>query len=152
MWPVMHHASCSVHHASAKESTATTALVQQSRRPMDRDELREAVLPLPVWDTHTHLIGASLPARSFWEIGHYFWFLRELLAAGYPPDHDSLPEAERIDAFVRAFQATRNTAMNWTVRRIFRDLYGVTIADAASVRLADEAVRARAAETDWPER
>jgi glucuronate isomerase len=119
---------------------------------MDHTEMREALLPLPVWDTHTHLIGAALPARSFWEIGHYFWFLRELVAAGYPPAHDALPEAARIDAFVRAFQATRNTAMNWTVRRIIQDLYGVALSDAASVRRADEAIRARTAEADWPAR
>lgn len=117
---------------------------------MDRDRLRAAVSSLPVWDTHTHLIGASLPARDFWEIGHYFWFLRELQAAGYPPEAASLPEAARIDAFVRAFQATRNTAMHWAVRRIFHDLYDVAITDAGSVRRADAAVRARAAESDWP--
>jgi len=46
------------------------------------DELRETILGLPVWDTHTHLAGGRLPARDFWEIGHYFWFLLELKAAG----------------------------------------------------------------------
>jgi glucuronate isomerase len=119
---------------------------------MDHESLREAVLPLPVWDTHTHLIGSALPARDFWEIGHYFWFLRELQAAGYPTNADALPKPARIDAFVRAFQATRTTAMHWTVRRIFQDLYGVTLTDAASVRQADAAVRARAAEADWSQR
>lgn len=110
-------------------------------------ELREAVLALPVWDTHTHLIGSRLAARDFWEIAHYFWHLRELAAAGYDP---KLPEAERIDAFLRAHAGTRNTAMSWVVRRIFRELYEIELTDAQSVRRADEAVRATASQTDWP--
>jgi hypothetical protein len=116
---------------------------------MDRRELREAIEVLPVWDTHTHLVGSRLPARDFWEVAHYFWFLRELAAAGYPAEHARLPEAERVDAFLRAFRATRNTSMSWVVRQIFARLYGVEISDAASVRRADEAVRARAAEPGW---
>jgi hypothetical protein len=115
-------------------------------------ELREAVLALPVWDTHTHLIGQRLAARDFWEIGHYFWFGLELKAAGYPDDPMALPETERIEAFLAAYKATRNTSMNWVVRRIFGDLYGVELTDAASVRRADEAVRATAAQEDWPRR
>src|SRR5262245_24720340 len=116
---------------------------------MDRRDLREAITPLPVWDTHTHLVGSRLPARDFWEVAHYFWFLRELVAAGYPVDHARLPEAERIEAFLRAFRATGNTSMSWVVRRIFARLYGVELSDAAGVRRADEAVRARAAEPGW---
>ena len=42
---------------------------------MDQRERLDAVLALNVWDTHTHLIGDSLPARNFWAIGHYCWFL-----------------------------------------------------------------------------
>jgi hypothetical protein len=118
---------------------------------MQRQELFDAILPLEVWDTHTHLRGAALAARSFWDIGHYFWFLRELLAAGYPNNYRSLPEDERIAAYVRAYHATRNTSMHWVVERIFRDLYGLEISDEAGVRAADEAVRAAAARGDWPE-
>jgi hypothetical protein len=117
---------------------------------LDRHQLRGAVAELPVWDTHTHLVGSRLAARDFWEIGHYFWFLLELKAAGYPQKPDALPEAERIDAFLRAFEATRNTSMNWVVRQIFDRLYDVQLTDAASVRRADEAVRARASESSWP--
>ena len=109
---------------------------------MDRDELREALSPLPVWDTHTHLIGAALPARSFWEIGHYFWFLRELVAAGYPADHRTPAEDERIDAFVRAYHGHAQHGHALDGGRILHDLYGLRITDAASVRAADEAIRA----------
>lgn len=31
---------------------------------------------LPVFDTHTHLVGDRLSARDFWEIAHYFWLFR----------------------------------------------------------------------------
>ena len=119
---------------------------------INREKLLETILPLPVWDTHTHLNGNQLAARDFWEIGHYFWFLRELLAAGYPANYADLPENERIDAFLPAFAATRNTAMNWVVRRIFDQLYGVTISDAASIRRADQLIKQRAAEANWPAR
>jgi hypothetical protein len=117
---------------------------------MNRDTMREAVLELPVWDTHTHLTGRTLAARDFWEIAHYFWFLLELQAAGYPSPREPLSDQARVDAFLRAFQATRNTSMNWVVRRIFERLYGVTLSDAASVRAADAAVRERAADEAWP--
>ena len=105
---------------------------------MEYQEFFDAILPLEVWDTHTHLRGAALAARSFWDVGHYFWFLRELLAAGYPAGYRSLSEDERIAAYVRAYHATRNTSMHWVVERIFRDLYGLEITGEASVRAADE--------------
>lgn len=119
---------------------------------MDRPELLQHVLALPVWDTHTHLTPDRLPAQSFWEIGHYFWFLRELQAAGYPDNPDELPEPARIDAYLRAFDATRNTSMNWVVRHILSELYQVELSDAASIRAADRAVRQSAADPAWPRR
>ena len=109
-------------------------------------------MPLPVWDSHTHLQGAALPAASFWDIGHYFWYLQQLVAAGYPADHRSLGEDERCAAYARAYAATRNTTMHWTVARILDDLYGVRITDAASVRAADAAIRAAGAGPDWAQR
>ena len=116
---------------------------------MRREELRNEILSLDVYDTHTHLIGDALAARDFWEIAHYFWFAEELWAAGYPGNAEELPEGDRIDAFVKAFEATRNTSMNWVLRRIFEDLYDVRITDAASVRQADEAVRETARRSGW---
>ncbi len=116
---------------------------------MNREDLRGEILSLDVYDTHTHLIGSTLAARDFWEIAHYFWFEDELRAAGYPRDAENLPEDERIDAFLSVFDATRNTSMNWVVRRIFHDLYDVQISDAASVRQADEAVQSTARRRNW---
>ena len=117
---------------------------------MDRHELYQEILALPVWDTHTHLTPDLLPARSFWEIGHYFWFLRELQAAGYPQQPEALPEEARITAYLRAFDATRNTSMNWVVRHILRELYHLELTDVASIRAADRAIRQSAADPGWP--
>ena len=117
---------------------------------MDRKDLFQEILGLDVWDTHTHLEVDSLPAQSFWDIGHYFWFLRELQAAGYPQRPEKLPEEERMEAYVRAFDATRNTSMNWVVRHIFENLYGIEITDTASIRAADEAVRQTSQQANWP--
>jgi len=105
---------------------------------------------MDVWDTHTHLVGDALPAQSFWDIAHYFWFLRELRAVGYPQDAEALDEGTRIEAFLQALRATTNTSMNWVVRQIFSDLYGCELTDAASVRAADTAVRETAAQREWP--
>jgi len=65
-------------------------------------DLRAAILACDVWDTHTHLIGAELPASDFWEIGHYFWLLRELRAAGYPAEHAQMAPELRAAAYARA--------------------------------------------------
>jgi glucuronate isomerase len=117
---------------------------------MDRHQLYREILALPVWDTHTHLTPDALPAQSFWEIGHYFWFLRELQAAGYPQQPEALPEKARIAAYLRAFEATRNTSMNWVVRQILSELYDLEISDAASIQAADQAIRHSAADPGWP--
>lgn len=109
----------------------------------------EEVMRLPVLDTHTHLIGERLSAGDFWEIAHYFWLFRELQAGGYPTNAAELPEAERIDAFLDAYHATRNTMMNRAFTSIFQDLYGIRIHDEASIRQADEAVRYSNTQPDW---
>ena len=113
---------------------------------MDRELLRSEILAVPVWDTHTHLVPDSPAAQSFWDIGHYFWFLRELQAAGYPQRPEALPEAKRINAYLDAFQSTRNTSMNWVVRHIARDLYDLDVND---VRAVDAAVKQSAACPGW---
>ncbi|MBU7314450.1 glucuronate isomerase [Paenibacillus oleatilyticus] len=100
-------------------------------------------------DTHTHLIGDKLCAQSFWDIAHYFWLNREMQAGGYPADAAELPEKERIEAFMKAYRATRNTLMNWTVTHIFKQLYGIELRDERSVYEADEAVRASSQKAGW---
>lgn len=124
---------------------------------MNRDTWRETVKALPVFDTHTHLNlpGVPIPAQSFWDIAHYFWFQQELWSVGYPSDASNLPEDVRIDAFVGAFNAVRNTAWHLIVRRICEDLYGVALIDeegmctSRRVRDIDAAVREASQQTDW---
>lgn len=113
-------------------------------------DLSEGVIALPVWDTHTHLVGGSLAAQNFWDLGHYFWFFRELRAAGYPSEAEQLPEDLRFTAFLEGFNATRNTSMNWVVRRIAEDLYGIPITDVQSLARLDAAVRETAEDDGWP--
>ena len=117
-------------------------------------DLQDAILALPVFDTHTHLgeRGVPVPAQTVWDILHYFWFFRELVAAGYPADARDLPEAQRVSRFLDAFAATRHTTMNWVVRRIFADLYGMELADEGSIRQADAAVRESARAEGWSAR
>ncbi|MFH5185828.1 glucuronate isomerase [Paenibacillus sp. TAB 01] len=115
----------------------------------NREQFMEQIMGLDVLDTHTHLIGDRLAAGSFWDIAHYFWLHREMQAAGYPADADQLPEAERIEAFLSSYRATRNTLMNWVVTQIFRQLYQIELTDADSVRAADAAVRASAEQSGW---
>jgi glucuronate isomerase len=96
--------------------------------------------------------GVPVPARDFWDIAHYFWFQEELWAVGYPRAPERLSEDERIERFVKAFNASRNTVWNQIVRQIFETLYGITISDAQSVRQADAAVRASFKQPDWSRR
>jgi len=116
---------------------------------MNKEDFRAAILEMPTFDTHTHLVGGRLAARDFWEIAEYSWFRRELEAVGYPIEAKALPEEDRLDLWAQAWQATRNTTMNWVVRTIFKDLYGIELSDRASVRLAAEAVAQSAQQSDW---
>ncbi|WP_159886760.1 glucuronate isomerase [Paenibacillus puerhi] len=116
---------------------------------MNREIWIDKVMAMDVLDTHTHLIGYRLVAGDFWEIAHYFWFFRELQSAGYPSGAAELEEESRINEFLKAYHASRNTLMNWTFTSIMRDLYGVEISDPDSVRRADAAVREKAKRSDW---
>lgn len=119
---------------------------------MSRNDLMDDILALPVFDTHTHLNipGVPIPARNVWDIVHYFWFLRELQAAGYPSNAASLDERKRIPLFVEAFERSANTTMHWVVRRIFQDLYGIELSNAESISKADAAVKDSFSNPTWP--
>lgn len=116
---------------------------------MTQPSLYEEIMSLPVIDTHTHLVGNKLCATDFWEIADYFWLNRELQSAGYPVHADQLPDDERAAAFVRAYQASRNTMMNRAFTAIMNDLYGIAITDAASVQKANEAVKEQSSAPGW---
>jgi glucuronate isomerase len=119
------------------------------QREMIRDRLMQEIEKIDVVDTHTRLIGDRLCAVDFWQIAHYFWLFRELQAAGYPSNAEQLPFQERIEAFLSAHRASKHTMMNMALTRIFRDLYGIELKDAASVMEADEAVKQTSRQSGW---
>lgn len=107
------------------------------------------IMQLPVLDTHTHLVGDRLCAKDFWEIAHYFWLFREMQAAGYPAHAMELAEDMRIAAFLEAYRATKSTLMNIAFTHILKDLYGIELSDAASVREADAVIQRSAGSGSW---
>ncbi|MEK6794015.1 MAG: hypothetical protein AABZ39_04515 [Spirochaetota bacterium] len=116
-----------------------------------RMEIFEELLPLAAWDTHTHLESSpKIGARDIWDIVHYFWLRQELEAAGYPAQAEKLPEPERVEALAKAFSESRTTHWNRIVRRMLKDLYGVTIDGTASIHDANERIKANAADPAWP--
>ena len=115
---------------------------------MKREEWREQIMQLPVFDTHTHLNmpNVPIPAQNVWDIAHYFWFQQELWSVGYPRNINDLPIDERIQALAKAFNASRNTVWNRIVRQILSDLYQVDIVgqetiDTNTILQIDQAVR-----------
>jgi hypothetical protein len=123
---------------------------------MDREEWRLQIMDLPVFDSHTHLNMPNVPiqAQNIWDIAHYFWFMEELWSVGYPRDAANLPNDERVVAFVKAFNNSRNTTWNHIVRRILRDLYKMDIMDLESidedvVHKADQAIRWYSWQPNW---
>lgn len=114
-------------------------------------EMREQIMALPVFDTHNHLKGGEdLSARDFWTIGHYFWFKRELEAAGYPRNADALPEDARAKAFIEALDKARNTAWNQAVRRSMTELFGIELKDVASIAALNRKIAQTHADANWP--
>jgi hypothetical protein len=117
-----------------------------------REDWREAVADIPVFDTHSHINNPGVPigAQSIWDIVHYFWFLQELESVGYPKNANDLAEAERIGEFVRAFHLVRSTVWASIVQETVLALYGAELTDEASLLRADEAVREKAQDAAWP--
>ena len=116
---------------------------------MNNESFLNEIEGLKVFDAHTHLVGSKLCAGDFWEIVHYFWFLRELQGAGYPENYADLAEDERIDAFLSSFKKTKGTGMHYAVRRIFKDLYDLEITDRGSVYTGLEKVKASFDKEGW---
>ena len=114
--------------------------------------LTQQIMSLPVWDTHNHLEGSeTLCAQTFWDVGHYFWFLRELQGVGYPWLNDAmaLPESERASAYAKAFEIGRNTYWNQAVRGTLRDLWDIEITDGESILRANEVIAETGRRQGW---
>ncbi|RMD75674.1 MAG: hypothetical protein D6820_14220 [Lentisphaerae bacterium] len=101
---------------------------------MDYQTVYDTIFSLPVFDTHTHLetcvrqCTQGLYARNFFDICRYFWFRRELEAAGYPFNKDEFPEdqfPEEAKILHEALQACRNTYWTRIVMEAMEHLYGI---------------------------
>lgn len=119
---------------------------------MKHASLLDDIMNMDVIDTHTHLVGDHLCAEDYWKIADYFWLNRELQTAGYPPDAETLPEEQRMEAFLKAYHSSRNTMMNIAFTTILKDLYDVELTDTASIRTADERIKASSKEEGWAQR
>ena len=111
---------------------------------MKLNEFTRNIMALPVFDTHSHLNapGKALAARNFADLGHYFWLSQQLKGVGWKEAH-SMNEAA-AEAYFDAFTKTENTAMNWCLRKILLDLYGLTIRSSRDIQAADSIIRERA--------
>ena len=120
-----------------------------------RDDTRaitDWVMDLSVFDTHTHLdTSENVAASDVWDILHYFWFLRELRAAGYPPPDAQLSTADRRDAFLSAFDRSRNTYWNTIVRRMLADLFECRLETPRDFDVLEEKIASTACDPGWPE-
>ena len=111
---------------------------------MNQEEFTQRIIGLPVFDTHSHINAPnrSMAAQSFADLGHYFWLSQQLKGVGWmePQAMNEAAAAAYFDAFIK----TENTAMNWCLRRILLDLYGVTIRSPRDILSADSIIRERA--------
>lgn len=113
--------------------------------------IEEHVMGAGVFDTHTHLDESqSVAAANVWDILHYFWFERELRAAGYPSDARQLSEADRREAFLAAFERSRNTYWNTIVRRMLADLFDCRLESLRDLDEIAERIRATSDDPEWP--
>lgn len=115
---------------------------------MKLKEFTRNIMDLPVFDTHSHLnaLNRPLAARNFADLGHYFWLSQQLKGVGWEEAHTL--DATAADAYFDAFTKTENTAMNWCLRKILLDLYGLTIRSPGDIRAADGLIRERAEAAD----
>ena len=111
---------------------------------MNIEDVTRSIVELPVFDTHSHLNapGRPLAAQSFSDIGHYFWLSQQMQGVRWTASEALNQRA--AEAYCDAFIKTENTSMNWCMRRILLDLYGVTIRSPDDILTADAVIRERA--------
>lgn len=111
---------------------------------MHKKELKQRIVDLPAYDTHSHLNAPNRPmaAQSFADLGHYFWLSQQLKGVGWVAS-EALNRAA-AEAYYDAFSKTKNTAMNWCLRTILHDLYGIEIRSSKDIQTADNIIRERA--------
>ena len=116
---------------------------------MNQEEFTQCIMGLPVFDTHSHINAPnrSMAAQSFADLGHYFWLSQQLKGVGWK-ESETMNEAAAA-AYFDAFIKTENTAMNWCLRKILVDLYGVVIRSPRDIQSADCIIRERADSAEY---
>jgi glucuronate isomerase len=93
-------------------------------------DLEEALLDMPILDTHTHIDAAHPSARGLDDILLYHMVSSELFSAGCPDgermnEMPSIKESHaRLERAIPFVPQIRNTSCYWLVRTILKDLYG----------------------------
>ncbi len=96
-------------------------------------DMEEALVEVPVFDIHTHLVGGHLGARGLHDVLLYHMVVSDLYAAGCPtgarltqfpawPDQEEA--SARLNEAIPFLPHIQNTSSYWGVRTILRDLYG----------------------------
>lgn len=111
---------------------------------MNDESLKQSINQTDVFDFHTHINAAHLVETDFWKIVEYFWFLREIRAAGYPQNASEMSEDGRMAAYFAAYTKTPGTAMRMALDFICRDLYGIEIKSVGDLHSLKEAIECTA--------
>ncbi len=122
-------------------------------------ELLEALLDIPMMDTHTHLTVDKLGARGLHDILLYHMVISDLYAAGCPsgtrltefPGWPTMEEAHtRLGEAMPYLKHVQNTSCFWGVRMILKDLYQWDLAITNNNwRKLDEIIRERSDDRPW---
>lgn len=125
---------------------------------MDTQELYEAILPLPIYDVHTHIEADAPGALGLHDILLYHMVVSDLYSAGCPDGarvrdrRDRKEAAQRLSHAVPYLPSIRNTSCFWGVRLILADLYDwhepVT---EENWRALDAQIRERSEDSTWSE-
>ncbi|MGH7142900.1 MAG: hypothetical protein ACREJ2_02055 [Planctomycetota bacterium] len=122
-------------------------------------DLREALRAVPILDPHSHLVGGHLGAQGLHDILLYHMSVSDLYGAGCPsgkrlteyPGWPTQAEAHaRLTEALPFLKQVKNTSIQWGVRTILRDLYGVEQpVDETNWRAIDGKIRERAQDAGW---
>lgn len=129
------------------------------KRNIKEAGLLEALLDIPIMDTHTHLTVDKLGARGLHDILLYHMVISELYSAGCPsgarltefPGWPTMEEAHtRLGEVMPYLKHVQNTSCFWGVRMILKDLYQWDQAITNdNWRKLDEMIRERADDKSW---
>lgn len=127
----------------------TAGFVVAAQASEEQGSLEEQIMALPMWDVHNHLTKEVIVAQNFWDVAHYFWFLRELKGVGYPDKNVELSEEERRVAFLQALELTKNTSWNQLFRQSMIDLYGIEVKTPEDIESIQQKIEVTRTDPEW---